>query len=118
MLISRFYHLPGHRISGSYRYKKSPAFPYAEFLTQGIAAWDNPYLSKVQKLFTLGKKLRALLLEFVTVNNHNDGRRANLFYIGTAQSELAGKKRHRISLSAACSTEIGAAPCHSFLQQI
>ena len=53
---------------------ESATFSGTEFLPQMLSILYHRNITEVQELLALGKQLDALLLQFLTVNNHDDGR--------------------------------------------
>ena len=85
---------------------ETTAFACSEFFTENLATGNDSYFTKVQEFLTLGKEFCTLLLQFLSVNDHNDSRRTDFRHVGTTQCELTGKECHSVSLTATGSTEI------------
>ena len=62
---------------------ETAAFTCTEFFSENLTAGHNSYFTKVQKLLALGKEFCTLLLQFLSVNDHNDSRRTDFGHVGT-----------------------------------
>ena len=84
-------------------------FSGTEFLPQMLSVLHHRNITEIQELLALGKQLDTLLLQFLTVNDHDDGGRTDLRNVTAAERKLSGKERHRIGLAAPGCAEVGAA---------
>ena len=85
---------------------ETAAFTSAYFLTQSLTAGNNSDLTKIQKFLALSEQLCALLLQFLTVDDHDNRRRTNFRNMRTTQRQLPCKESHGIGLAATGSTKI------------
>ena len=64
---------------------ESAAFSGTEFLPQMLSVLYHRNIPEIQELPALGKELDPLLLQFLTVNDHDDGGRTDLRNVTTAE---------------------------------
>ena len=106
---TNFIFLTVAKISGWCKYKKPPLSLLPSSCLRLFLLLTMETSPRFKNSLALGKQLDTLLLQFLTVNDHDDGGRTDLRNVTAAERKLSGKERHSIGLAAPGCAEVGAA---------